>query len=443
MTPPEGYSELRRVAALDNFLSLKHWDDAELFKAISLKIRKKYNLTGLTISLVLSTKTLVKHETKLEFREVPRCVSLDSHCILSKDHFCLLDASKDWRTSKNPLVAGSPGIKFYCGVRLFCPKGEPIGVVAVFDTWARKACPEDLIRDLQVASREIMSILQTPYEEILTERKLLIEAHRRVKTATEIDEELKQLTRKLGRATSRSCATTVFEKDGSGNPYSQNHHFALKVGADNEDIASNCLEDAQRRSLVRMLCRVGSLRTASEMLCESLAATFKADFVFILEIRSAEHYSIASEYFPKGHVKIDAETFKHANKLVKSRRLVEDTDRVLTRVLGTHGANYSTVKSDHEFFVKAFLSDFGLHYVNPKHSTKFNSGCVMPFYRYNSKLIKKSSKLPDKNVVELYLRAGGFLVGIMNEASEKGRLSQATLSKIFDHTSVLRKLYIN
>lgn len=443
ISAPECYSERKRTAEVEPLLRLKHWDDSDLFKCISSRIRKKQRVAGLTISLIHENKVHVKYETRLDFREVPRSVSLDSHALLSKDCLYLLDASKDWRTSKNPLVVGRPNIRLYCGVRIMSPKGEPVGVLAVFDTYARHTRQELLVNDLHSAAREIMGILQTPYEKILEERKNSQDSIKPGKPTNEVDEELKQLSLKLGRATSKACAMTVFEKDGSGNPYSQNHHFALNAGDDNEDIKNNCLDEKQRKSLIRMLRRIGSLRPAAEMLCESLAASFKADFVFIVEIRSAELYSVAAEYFPKGHNKVDSEMFKHANKLVKSKRVMEETDRVLTRVLGTYGCTYLTIKSDHDFLIKAFLSDFGLQYNNPKHSTRFNSGCVMPFYRYNSKLVKKSSRNPDSNNIELYLRAGGYLVGVMNESSDKSQFPQATLSKIFDHMSVLRKRYIS
>lgn len=442
MAAPECYSERTRTSEVQSYLSLKHWDDHDLFKPMSSRLRKKHQMTGFTISLIHKSKVLFKYETRMNYREMPRNVSLDSHSLLSKDYFYLLDASKDWRTANSPLVVGRPNIRLYCGVRIMSSKNEPLGVISVFDINARKQFLEDLILDLHAAAREVMKILNTPYDEILEERKQSLDSVAPQKAASDVEEELKQLSIKLGRATSTNCAMSVFERDGSGAPYSQNHHFALTLGDDNEDIMRGCLDKKQRRSLTKMLYRVGSLTLAADMLCESLAANLKAEFVFIVEIRSAELYSVSSEYFPKGHTKIDAELFKYANKLVRSKRMMEETDRVLTRVLGTFGNGYLTSKSDHDLFIKAFSSDFGLHYVNPRRSTRFNSGCVLPFYRYNSKLVKKSSKKPDPQAVDLYLRAGGYLVGVMNESSEKGQMLQATVSKIFDHASVLRKSYI-
>lgn len=442
MAAPECYSERARTAEADAFLQLKHWDDQDLFKHISSRLRKKHQVNGFTISIIHKSKVHFKYETRMYYREMPRNVPLDSHALLSKDYFYLLDASKDWRTAKGPLVVSRPNIRLYCGVRLMSTKEEPIGVLSVFDIHPRRTYLEEMIHDLHTASREVMKILNTPYEDICEERKQSQVSIKPQRAAIDEDEELKQLSLKLGRATSRACAVSVFEKDGSGNPYTQNHHFLLTFGDDNEDIRRGCLDGKQRKRLMKVLHRVGSLTTAAEMLCESLAANLKADFVFILEIRSAELYTVPSEYFPKGHNKIDAEMFKHANKLVKSKRVLEETDRVLTRLLGTHGNGYLTNKSDHGFFIRAFSSDFGLHYVNPKGSTRFNSGCVIPFYRYNSKLVKKSSKNPDSPTVELFLRAGGYLVGVMNESLEKEQMLQTIVSKIFDHTSVLRKLYI-
>ncbi|PSK76746.1 hypothetical protein CJJ07_003441 [Candidozyma auris] len=442
MVAPESYTERIRAKETEPFLELPHWDDSSLFKPIASRIRKDHKVAGLTISLIHKTKVHVKHETRMHFSEVPRSVSLDSHAILSKDSFYLLDASKDWRTARNPFVVGRPNIRLYCGVRLMSSKNEPIGILAVFDTWARTSRSESMVRDLQAAAKEIMKKLNTPYEQILRDRKHL-ENPTRANTATsEVDEGLKQLSLKLGRATSRVCPVTVFEKDGSGNPYSQNNHFTSVFAEENEDTKSKCVNNTQKKTLFRMMSKVRDMRKASELMCETIAASFKADFVFIMEIRSAELYSIDSEYFPKGVTKIDTELFKYAHKLVKNKRATEGADKISTRVLGTHGATYTTVKADHDLFMKAFSSDFGVHYTNAKKSTKFNSGIIMPFYRYNSKLVKKSSKNSNPNVVEVYLRAGGYLVGVMLESTERGQYSPSSVSKIFDHMSLLRKIYI-
>lgn len=438
MVAPDCYNETARNEAVEPFLKLEHWKDKELFKPIVTHLRKQFGVGGVSFSLIHKKKVLVKYETKLDIRELPRMALLDSHSILSSGSFLLLDASNDWRTAKNPFVAGSPYIRFYCGVNLVSSKEEAIGVLAIFDNFVKPSFSELKVHELTRIAADVMQMLETPYDEVLKKNQ---ETKKEVKS-NGLDTELAELSLKLGRATSRGSHMTLFEKDGSGNPYSQNHNFQIsKMGHDNETITKNCLRESEKHNVYRIIYKVGSLRTAAGMMCKSIANSYGVDFVYILEIRIAELYTISSEYFPKSVHKIYAEKFKHANKLVKANRKAEVVENLLTRVLGTFGSDYQMVNFEDAFLRKAFVSDFGLHYENPQNNAVYNSGILIPFHRYNSKLVRRSSTGLE-GTTEVYLRSGGYMVGVFN-LSARAHFDSTLVSKIFDHTSILRKIYIS
>lgn len=158
MKPPECYNEFSRHSIVQSYIEKAQWGEKAIFKKIAGGLRKKFNVNGVSISLIADTKVVFKYECSLNMNEVSRFVTMDGHAILSQDYFLLLDASKDWRTSGNPFVTGIPFIKFYCGVPLMTSKKEPIGILAVFDSFAKREFSSENIELLMAARDEIMHI---------------------------------------------------------------------------------------------------------------------------------------------------------------------------------------------------------------------------------------------------------------------------------------------
>ncbi|KAI5953679.1 hypothetical protein KGF54_003051 [Candida jiufengensis] len=493
MKPPESFNEISRSESVSNYMSLPHWKKIQYFTRIISKLKKEFKINGVSISLIDKDKCFYKFETTLDLNCVPRCIAIDSHAILSSGSFVLLDASKDWRTMKNPLVTESPFIKFYCGVPLLAPNNDVIGILAIFDARAKLSFNEDNCKTLVSTSKDLMDFLNAPLDDGNLNPKyfkggqlvdsLLLYGNSDKKAA------LKELRKEIGRPTSGK-SSLVFEKDGSGGPYNANQitrFLRFNKQENEEEFNTDQLERAQRiksfenhqdkyeeaeikknlrpinghiikqKELWKSLFSLGSLNKAASALCSTLGEFYKFDFVFILEIRIAEQCCIQKEYFPSNEDKIDYASFKYSNKITKSK---SPNDEFMTRMTGIYdrkildhsknsGKAASTNSPTTQFFersihYKAFLSEFGLEYINPRLNTIYNYGIIMPFFRHESKLLKHTSsrsKANNKNV-ELYLRSGGFLIGLFSELI-KEEVDSEVISAIFDHSATFRKIYIS
>lgn len=435
MRPPECYNESARTKLATEYNNLKQWDEHAIFKKLIGRVRKELNINGVSISVLTGTKLMVKYESLLNTKEISRMVSIDGHTILSRDYFLLLDTTKDWRTVNNPFVDGIPYIKFYCGVPIYGMRDELIGVLAIFDTMAKKEFPDEQIIRLKDLSSEITLILSTPIDELRV--KYQVESQSIKKAYDEKNAELNDLKLKLGRATSRGSLLTVFEKDGSGGPYSQDHNFKFLTKLTDETEREELFNN---QNLARKLMKMGSIKKAASLLCKILSVNYNIDFVYILEIRVAENFKIDSRFFPKEN-KIESDGFKHADKLIK---IASTENEFMSRIIGSHGSTHSSLNFENSIHHKSFGTEFGIKYSNPKENSIYNKGILMPFYRHNSKLVRQNKFKPnqqDEEYVKVFLRSGGYIVGLFQK-NLKSEFSDEQISNIFGNVSILRKLYI-
>ncbi|PWC26429.1 PAS domain S-box protein [Teichococcus aestuarii] len=85
------------------------------------------------IHLIAEDRQWGKAEIGLGTRDIPRDIAFCPHAMLEPDGLVVPDATQDVRFAHNPLVTGTPGIRFYAGMPLFS-EGLPVGALCVIDT---------------------------------------------------------------------------------------------------------------------------------------------------------------------------------------------------------------------------------------------------------------------------------------------------------------------
>lgn len=428
LAAPDCYHEKRRPKVLDKYAKLKHWDHSEFFNPILLKIRRMFGISGVSISLISGTKAKVKYETRLGFRETPREILIDSHCILSEDGLVFLDTAIDWRTKRNPLVTGPPYIRFYSGARLVDASGVVIGALSMFDSYPKMSVSERHIRKLQVVAKEVMEILTTPYDVIAS----------RYATSNTIDEDIRVLSANLLRARSGGKGMAIIEKDGSR--YFETLCVFMKAQSSNA-ISAGTLSENERKSVLAKISDLTTLKSAAKAICESIAIAHKVDFVCILRVRMADLYVMPKEFLPSDTKQIDIETFKHANKLTKCRKS-QIGEYFQTRMVGFCGSEPQNVDFDNILLKKAFLHEIGIQYTNLHNNLKHTKGVLMNIHKSGPKLVPRSKKAKDSNNVRVYMIYGGYILGVVNQSSRKSEFTLSEMSRMFDQVSFFRKLYL-
>lgn len=100
--------------------------------------RRMFSVPIALVSLVGHDRQWFISRTGMEARETPRSVSFCSHAVAVPERpFVIEDATGDPRFAGNPLVTGTPHIRFYAGAVIRAPNGAPIGTICVIDTIPR------------------------------------------------------------------------------------------------------------------------------------------------------------------------------------------------------------------------------------------------------------------------------------------------------------------
>ncbi|ODV83868.1 hypothetical protein CANARDRAFT_29595 [[Candida] arabinofermentans NRRL YB-2248] len=441
LKPPEAYNEPRRLKAVEAYIGLSHWGNAARFNNLLMNTMKMFKCNGSSISLIDSRNQIVKYEHNLGFKQCDRNISIDAHALLSAGFLALLDASKDWRTEGNPLVRGTPTIKYYVAVPLLSPSKDVIGVFTIFDCNPRTKIEENTVSILQQISREIMQYFDDVYSSptLLSSGKSPQHLSNKVcnsyKTSSDLFEE-------YGRATSTTNSSSVFEKDGSGNRYHQDGRIRFSK-------YSPPYGDLVDLNVWKVLLSCMNSKAACKILSKILKDKLGLSCVYIMHIRVSQSVKIKSELFPREN-EIDSESYKFRQQLEPCGE-----ENINLRLLGIEGRSEpSNLNAFHPgFHCKAFKSEFGILYSSKDPKVAYHSGICMPFFKKNPKLVRKKrisriqapsmegmkSSSNRNDVIELYSRSGGYLITGFNFGARE--LSIEQVNYIYSCASILRRLY--
>ncbi|MEA3208509.1 MAG: hypothetical protein QOE70_1566 [Chthoniobacter sp.] len=159
MTPaPIPADEEERLAAL-TALNLLDTEAEPVFDRITAKLARVFEVPIALISLIDRDRQFFKSQTGLpaelaKARQTARNVSVCGHVVAKNQVMVIEDLARDRRFANNPLLK-EHGIRFYAGVPILAPNGQPIGSLCLMDMKPRQLTEREK-RLLQEYASEVM-----------------------------------------------------------------------------------------------------------------------------------------------------------------------------------------------------------------------------------------------------------------------------------------------
>ena len=156
--------EKERICALEG-LKLLDTATEERFDRITQRVIKQFSVPISTITLVDRNREWFKSVQGLKVREGPRDISFCGHALMSEIILIIRDTLEDPRFADNPMVKGSPFIRFYAGKSLYEKNSHlPVGVFCIKDHKPREFSMQDMSDFLNLATQAEEEINKKPGE---------------------------------------------------------------------------------------------------------------------------------------------------------------------------------------------------------------------------------------------------------------------------------------
>ena len=135
--------EDHRISALRQLLILDTAPEERFDRVVNFA-SGEFDMPIVLVSLVDSQRQWFKARVGVEACETAREDSFCGHAILASEILVVEDALHDARFHDNPLVTGTPFVRFYAGAPLQLPGGENVGTLCMIDTKPRQLDDTDL-----------------------------------------------------------------------------------------------------------------------------------------------------------------------------------------------------------------------------------------------------------------------------------------------------------
>ena len=155
---PPAVSEPERLRALRRY----HILDTEPEQAFNDLAQLAAFVCGTPMAMVSLTdekRQWFKARTGLDVAQIPREHAFCQYAMRAEDVYEIPDTAADPRFERNPLVTGSPYIRFYAGAPLLTPEGQCMGTLCALDVVPRQLSP-DQREALRVLARQVTALLE-------------------------------------------------------------------------------------------------------------------------------------------------------------------------------------------------------------------------------------------------------------------------------------------
>ena len=183
-------NEAERQAALYRY-GILDTPQEQAYDDITRLVARICNAPIAVINLIDRERQWFKSEIGLGVRETPLDIPICAHAILQSGLFIVSDTTQDERFANNPLVTGTPGLRFYAGALLELSDGHPLGTLCVLDYKPRQLSDEQ--KDaLQILARQVMAQMELRLKMAESQdanerlRRAMAESHHRIKNSFQI-----------------------------------------------------------------------------------------------------------------------------------------------------------------------------------------------------------------------------------------------------------------
>lgn len=155
--PPLPLDEAERQRAVDRLQLDGTGPERDFDEVVALASR----LCGTPIALftlLSNDHQWFKASVGVALQTTSRDIAFCGHTILGPDTVVVDDMTQDARFARNPLVTGDTHVRFYAGVPVASPDGQPVGTLCVLDQTPRSLSAEQQ-RSLEILARQIQNQL--------------------------------------------------------------------------------------------------------------------------------------------------------------------------------------------------------------------------------------------------------------------------------------------